>query len=93
MLGALVSIGGCAAYSAVDYGDLGYHGLGPAYSPEFGYSNFGMGLGFAPERGFHHVDHDFNDRSHADHRFHGRAMTVSLGLPVLFIDRQGNSTA
>ena len=93
--GALVSISGCAAYPAGGYGDLGsawpYYGPGYAYAPGFGYSDFGVGLGFGREDHFHnfdhdfdhrHFDHDFNHRFHADHRFHAQAMTGETGHPA-----------
>jgi len=91
--GALVSISGCVADPAGEYGTLGYagpyYGPGYVYSPGFGYSDFGLGLGF--EDHFHHFDHNFDHRHfdndhrlHADHRFHGQAMTGETGHPGSF---------
>lgn len=96
--GALAPISGCATYPAGGYGGLGYawpdYGPGYAYSPGFGYSDFGaIGLGFDREHHFHHFDHDF-DRRHfhhdfdrrfrADHLFHGQAMISEPGHPDVF---------
>jgi len=96
-LGALVSISGCAAYPAGGYGNLPYYGPGYAYAPGFGYSDFGVGLGFGPEPHFHHFDHDFNHR-HFDHdfddrfhRFHGQAMTGEPRHPGSFQRPSGES--
>lgn len=83
--GALVSMSGCAAYPAGGYGGVGYgwpdYGPGYAYSPGFGYSDYGLiGLGVGDEHHRRHFDSDF-DRRHFDHgfradrHFHGPGMT------------------
>jgi hypothetical protein len=90
--GAQISISGCAAYPAGGYGGLGYvrpdYGPGYAYSPGFGYSDFGViGTGFGRGPRLHHLDGDFDDRHfgpdvdhrfHGDHHFHGQAMIGEL---------------